>query len=91
MLLQYSALEMQIAALVEQQEALKQQIKDAARQAAPAAQLIELAVPGTAVRYAVKYRESWRLDGKAIAAEDPLTYVKYGRKTISWELRRVKP
>ena len=90
LLLQYDDLERRIGELTDQRETLNQQIKDAARRALPSAQAIELGVPGTNIGYALTYKETWRLNGKSLAAEYPLAYAQHGKKVTSWELRRVK-
>lgn len=35
-------------------------------------------------------REEWRLDTKALKAEDPQTYVRFARKSTKWVLTRAK-
>lgn len=35
------------------------------------------------------YSESWRIDSTKLKAEDPVTYVRYAKKSGSWSLRVV--
>lgn len=42
--------------------------------------------PGMPV-LAITWVESWRVDTKAMKESDPLTYVRYAKKSGHWELR----
>ena len=37
------------------------------------------------------YSESWRIDATKLKAEDPVTYVRYAKKSGSWSLRAIGP
>jgi hypothetical protein len=50
---------------------------------------IELQSPDLAHPLRLTAVESWRVDAKKLKAEDPLTYVRYAKKSTSWTLRAV--
>ena len=64
-------------------------IKAALVEAAPEGQMkIGLSgVFGPALQ--LTYSESWRVDSTKLKAEDPVTYVRYAKKSGSWSLRQV--
>lgn len=52
---------------------------------APAATCIELT---GAVPLRLVCREQWRIDTKRLKTEDPFTYVRYAKKSVTWSLSR---
>jgi hypothetical protein len=57
--------------------------------AVPNAQRIDVAHEALAQPLRLSYVEAWKLDTKALKAEDPETYVRYARKGGSWQLRGI--
>lgn len=72
-------------AAAERLRVVTEAIKAEAIPQAPTATSIELT---GAVPLRLVSREQWRIDTKRLKAEDPLTYVRYAKKSVTWSLSR---
>jgi len=72
-------------------ETVKNGIKAELSAAAPGAPQVEVAHETLAAPLRLSYVESWRVDTKALKANDPETYVRWAVKSGKWELRGVRP
>lgn len=66
-------------------------IKAALVEAAPEGAAKIALAGGSGPAMQLTYAESWRVDATKLKAEDPVTYVRYAKKSGSWTLRAVSP
>lgn len=88
----YADAKAEAAAAEEKLDAIKDAIKLELTQAAPDATKIELHGPegSAAPPLALTYTETWRFDSRKFKADDPLTYVRYAKKSGSWRLAEAR-
>jgi hypothetical protein len=83
----YDALKAAVTEAKERYETLTEAIKAELATAHPGVPGITLAGgPGMPVLQ-LTWVESWRFDSKRFKEDDPLTYVRYAKKSEHWELR----
>ncbi|PSK96676.1 hypothetical protein CLV30_12558 [Haloactinopolyspora alba] len=71
-------------------EAVKDGIKAELAAAAPGVDQVDVASPSLQQPLRLVHVERWSLDSKRMKAEDPESYVRYARKSGTWQLRAVK-
>ncbi|PXY33584.1 hypothetical protein BAY59_10915 [Prauserella coralliicola] len=73
----------------EKLKAITDAIKVELTTAAPGEQSVDLVSEHLPKPLRAQYKETWRFDSKRLKADDPHLYVRYAKKSGSWELRAV--
>ncbi|MCO7192306.1 hypothetical protein [Pseudonocardia sp. McavD-2-B] len=91
LLAEWSAKKPQLDALKAEVDTLSKSIKAETMRAAPEGSPEAIVrSPFLDLPLRVYPRTEWRLDAKAMKAEDPQTYVKWARSSTSWRMESVK-
>lgn len=91
LLAQYDAVEAEASEAEARFETLKAAVKaELSTAAVEGATRIAVNAPTLRAPLQMAYVESWRIDAGRLKVEDPLTYVKWAKKSGHWELRRAK-
>lgn len=69
---------------------LKDQIKSAVSEMAPGRERIIIKSPYLSKPWVMRSQQSWNLDSKMLKAKEPLIWVKYAAKRITWFLEATK-
>jgi hypothetical protein len=64
-------------------------IKVELAEAAPGETRVDLVHPALTAPLRLQAKTTWRLDTPRFRAEQPETYVRYAKQSVSWELRAV--